>query len=292
MSCIQISPKTIFAGLLALAYCLAGASTVLRAESSHVRSEESKALEAGFRQMYNLDFPAAHKTFEEWQQLHPDNPLGPAANAAAYLFSEFERLHILEIELFTDKDRLKKRTQTKPDPDNKAAFERELTKADRIAAEVLARSTEDRDALFARVLSDGLRGNYAALIEKRDGPGLDFLKSSRSTAEKLIKIDPEYYDAYLAIGLENYLLGVRSAPVRWMLKLSGGKTNKKEGIARLKVTADKGFFLAPYAQLLLAIAAERDRDKRTAIDLLSGLAREFPNNPLYRSELARLYRGD
>jgi hypothetical protein len=278
---IATRPKSLFFRLLVLACFVTGLFIPLRADAGN------PSLNVGFRYMYNLNFPWAHKTFEAWKQLHPDDPLGPAANAAAFLFAEFERLHILEIELFTDRDRLPL-PKTVPDPVIKASFESELAKADRIAAEALVRSPEDPDALFARVLTDGLRGNYAALIEKQDGSGLSYLKSSRSTAQKLISIDPEYYDAYLAIGIENYLLGLRSAPVRWMLKMSGAKPDKEEGIAKLRITAENGGYLAPYARLLLAIAALRDKDKGTAIELLSGLVREFPENRLCRSELERL----
>jgi hypothetical protein len=107
-------------------------------------------------------------------------------------------------------------------------------------------------------------------------------------AERLIAIDPSYYDAYLAIGLENYLLGMRSAPVRWFLRMSGAKVNKKEGIAQLEMTAQNGRYLAPFARILLAIAALRNDNKSRAEELLAGLAREFPKNHLYQSELARL----
>jgi len=118
--------------------------------------------------------------------------------------------------------------------------------------------------------------------------GVQLLTSSRQTAERLIRIDPDYHDAYLAIGIENYLLGLRSAPARWMLQLSGAQTNKQKGIASLKVTAEKGRYLGPYARLLLVIAALRDRDRSTAKKLLADLAREFPRNGLYQTELARL----
>src|SRR5262245_21457858 len=91
---------------------------------------EPKPLETGFRQMYNLDFPAAHKTFEAWEQLHPKDPLGAACNAAVYLFAEFERLHILELELFTDSQRLDDLRDWTPDPETKFAFETELAQAD------------------------------------------------------------------------------------------------------------------------------------------------------------------
>jgi hypothetical protein len=246
------------------------------------------SLEAGFHHMYNLNFAAAHKTFEEWEGLHPDDPLGAASNAAAYLFAEFERLHILEFDLFTDNRRIEDAGKQTPDPANKGAFEAELAKADQIAEKTLNQSPDDHNALFAKTLTDGLRGNYAALVENRKRDALGYLKSSRMTAEKLISIDPAYYDAYLAIGIENYLLGLRSAPSRWVLRLTGAETDKEKGLASLQMTAEKGCFLAPYARVLLVIASLRDRDRDTAKKLLAELSRDFPQNHLYRTELARL----
>ncbi len=245
------------------------------------------SLESGFRQMYNMDFPAAHKTFETWQAVHPEDPLGAASNAAAYLFAEFERLHILDLSLFIEDQRADSFNQLRPDPSTKAAFEGELIKSDGLAAKVLAQSSKDPNALFAKTLIDGLRGMYSGLVEKKKRDALDFLKASRSNAEKLIAIDPAYHDAYLAIGIENYLLGLRSAPARWVLRLSGSQTNKEKGIANLKITAEKGSYLAPYARLLLVIAYLRDQDRNTAKKLLADLARDFPQNRLYQAELAR-----
>jgi hypothetical protein len=250
----------------------------------------ANTLDIGFRQMYNLDFTAAHKTFETWQELHPNDPLGAASNAAAYLFGEFERLHVLEFDLFTDNRHLDDLDKLSPDPKIKAAFESELAKADSLAEKILAQSSNDPNALFAKTLADGLRGNYAALVEREKGDALHFLKSSRSNAEKLIGIDPNYNDAYLAVGIENYVLGLRSAPARWMLRLTGAQTNKTKGIENVKVTAEKGRYLAPYARLLLAIAAVRDHDRNTAKELLTALAHDFPANHLYQIELARLQR--
>ena len=84
------------------------------------------------------------------------------------------------------------------------------------------------------------------------------------------------------------MLGIKPAPVRWVLSWAGSKTDKDEGLRELKLTAEKGHYLEPFARLLLAIAALRDKDKDKARGLLSGLAHEFPNNQLYKQELARL----
>jgi hypothetical protein len=280
------SPNVVFKALL----CCGLALLFILIQSGRASNVEdgSADLDVGFHQMYNLDFAAAHKTFETWQHLHPEDPLGPASNAAAYLFSEFERLHVLELDLFTDKRQFNDRDRTPPDPGIKAAFQSELGKADDIADKILARFSKDHNALFARILTDGLRGNYAALVENQKLAGLTLLKASRTTAEKLINLDPGYNDAYLAIGIENYILGIRSAPSRWILHLSGAQTNKDKGIANLRITAARGRYLAPYARLLLVIAALRDRDQTTAKELLADLATEFPKNRLFRIELARL----
>ena len=248
----------------------------------------SASLESGFRQMYNLDFAGAHATFQAWEVTHPDDAVGPVSDAAAYLFSEFSRLHVLESELFTENDKFAKRDKLLPDPEARRAFDRALAKSDEIAGRVLAQSPQDTNALFAKVMANGLRGDYAAMVEKRNMAGLGYMKAGRLLAQKLLAQDPSYYDAYLAIGVENYLLGASSAPVRWFLRIGGAETNKEEGIAKLRLTAEKGRYLAPFARLLLAVAALRDRDRDTARRLLSGLADEFPQNPLYRKELAQL----
>jgi hypothetical protein len=60
------------------------------------------------------------------------------------------------------------------------------------------------------------------------------------------------------------------------------------GISNLRITAEKGHYLLLYARLLLAVAALRDKDTAQARTILQDLAREFPSNPLYGQQLARL----
>ena len=250
--------------------------------------ESPSELDSGYRQMYNLQFQDAHQTFRTWEQLHPDDPLGPTSDAAAYLFSEFDRLEILQSDLFLDDGVFVNRRRPKPDPATKHAFELALTRGERLANQILARDPRNRDALFAQVLNLGLRADYTALIEKRDLAALSYTKRAGFVAERLLAVDPACYDAYLAIGFENYILGSNPAPVRWLLRLYGAQTDKDEGIRKLRLTAEKGHYLLPFARLLLAVGALRDRDRNEAREILRGLAREFPNNRLYAQELARL----
>jgi hypothetical protein len=246
-------------------------------------------IDRGYRQMYNLDFDQAHRTFGQWERDHPADPLGPVSNAAAYLFAEFDRLNILHSEFFVDSGMFHRRPKVTPDPVVRQAFDQELEKSGALADGILQQMPEDADALFARILTLGLRADYEALIERRDFDALKVIKDSRATAEKLLMIEPNYYDAYLAVGVENYLFSLKPAPVRWILQAGGAQTDRDKGVDDLRLTAAKGCYLSPYARLLLAVAALRSKDVPKARDLLGALAREFPHNRLYAQELAQLH---
>jgi predicted RNA-binding protein len=245
-------------------------------------------IDRGYRQMYDLNFDEAHKTFAQWERDHPADPIGPVSNAAAYLFAEFDRLNILHSEFFVDNSMFHRRPKITPDAVVRQAFDQELEKSAGLSDKILSQTPEDPDALFAKILTLGLRADYEALIERRDFDALKVIKTSRATAEKLLMIQPNYYDAYLAIGVENYLFSLKPAPMRWILQAGGAQTDHDRGVEDLRLTAEKGRYLNPYARLLLAVAALRDKDVPKARDLLGALAREFPHNRLYAQELARL----
>jgi hypothetical protein len=163
-----------------------------------VTTASSSDLDSGYRQMYNLQFEEAHQTFRAWEQSHPDDPLGPTSDAAAYLFAEFDRLGVLQSELFVDDERLKKGEKLVSDPETKLAFDSALAKSEQLANRTLSVSPQDRNALFAKVLNLGMRGDYLALIEKRLFISLSYMKNAGILAERLLAIDPSYYDADLA----------------------------------------------------------------------------------------------
>lgn len=245
-------------------------------------------MDAGYSDMYNLDFDGAHQAFQKWERSHPADPLGPTSEAAADLFWEFNQMHVLESDLFMDNDQFFYRQAPGPDPQVRARFEAEIDRAESLADDRLAVAPDDSNALFAKVLDAGMEGDYAALIENRYFASLSYMKRSGRLAETLLAHDPSCYDAYLAIGVENYILSLNPAPVRWLLELYGAQTDQRTGIEKLRLTALRGHYLEPYARVLLAVAALREHDQPRAKQLLQGLVREFPRNQLYARELARI----
>jgi hypothetical protein len=246
------------------------------------------SLQDGYSQMYNLEFDAAHQTFHNWERENPADPLGPVSDAAAYLFSEFDRLHILQSEFFADDSNFDRSHRVAPDPAIKTQFEASLRRAAQLADAKLVKSANDPDAQFTHVLVHGLRSDYLGLIDKNLLSSFSEVKQGRIFADRLLAAHPDYYDAYVAIGVENYMLGLKPAPMRWLLRLGGGQTDKQLGIEKMRLAAEHGRYLLPFARLLLAMAALRDKDMPRAKEYLAWLATQFPENRLYREELSKI----
>jgi hypothetical protein len=245
-------------------------------------------LETGFRRLYDLDFPGAQKEFASWEKINPENPMGPVSEAAGVLFSEFNRLGVLEAQFYENDSLFAERKKYQPDPEQRALFEQRLSSAESLAKISLSHDSKNRDALLAMTLASGLRSDYAALIEKRNLASLHYTKESSAWAEQLLAADPTCYDAHLAGGITKYIVGSMAAPVRWFLRLGGVPSDKAGGLADLHTVATRGQLLAPFARILLAIAYVRDKDVPRAREALLSLEKEFPNNPLFTKELARL----
>src|SRR5579859_530191 len=107
-----------FFGVLATA-----PSSRLEAQSTTPIVDHSPGLDQGYFDMYNVNFAAAHGVFQRWLSQHPDDGLAAASDAAAYLFGEFDRLHIIDVQLFADQSRFDNRSRLTPDPAVRKAFD-------------------------------------------------------------------------------------------------------------------------------------------------------------------------
>jgi hypothetical protein len=249
---------------------------------------DATLLDDGYRDMYNMDFSGAHKSFAEWQRTHPEDPFGPASDAAAYLFTEFERLHILRSEFLTQDSSFLSSHKLKPDAATKAAFEKALERSRTLSQAMLKRGDTPDRATFASVVCTALHADYLALIEKENWQALNEIKQSTNEAEALVAKHPDFKDAYLSMGVENYLLSQKIGPVRMFLRLTGAQTDKEVGLRRLRIVAEQGHYFKPYAKILLAIAALRDKNKVLAARLMAELTSEFPQNDLFKEEVKKL----
>jgi hypothetical protein len=246
-------------------------------------------LNDGYHALYNLDFTAAHTHFQQWMTAHPEDCLGSASDAAAYLFTEFDRLGVLDIELFADDNRFESRTRPPIDPVVKKGFNDRITQAERLADTSLQHDPKDANALYCKAVTSGMQADWASLIDRHEYGAYKFSELASKYAKQALAIAPTLYDANLAVGIENYMLSLKPAPIRWILGMAGAGTNKAEGVRLLKLTAEQGHYLAPFARLMLAVGELRDGRTQSGKAILISLSQEFPKNTLYQRQIARLH---
>jgi hypothetical protein len=245
-------------------------------------------LEVGFHLLYELKFDEARNQFATFQKAHPEDPLGSASEAASYLFEECYRQGVLTSEFFLDNKRFLGKIPLKPDPRLRAAFFTADTQAQDLAQLRLNTNPDDTNALFAMALAVGMQADYASLIDKQQLDSLKMIRAADKYANRLLAIEPDAADAYLGLGTANYIIGSLPGIKRLFLGFAGIHGDKKAGIQQLEIAADHGHYLRPFAKILLALAALREKKPEVARAQLMELVAEFPGNPLFANELAKL----
>ena len=279
--------KTVYCALrlicllsIALASSVAGPAQVAKIDNE-------TALKRAYARLYDFDFAGAQEILDRQRLVDPQAPLLPATKAAAYLFSELDRLRILELDFFTDDDKVVDRKKLIPDPAVRQKFFQIVEETDKLAYARLASKPDDPDATLALCMTTGLATDYAALIEKRRFGSFALAKKSHVWAKKLLDLKPPIVDAYMTFGTAEYIVGSLPFFVRWFVHLDSVEGNKKKGIDELELVAKQGKYYGPFARMLLAVIAIREKRPWDAESLLAGLAAEYPENPLIRIELER-----
>ena len=248
------------------------------------------AIDRGFQRLYNFDFPGAFTVLDDAARTEPDNALVDSVRAVTYLYREMARLHILESTFFLNTNNLVDgATKLKPDPAARGAMFAAMEAARRRATARLAQSPDDVEALFALCMAAGVETDYAGLVEGRTWRSVKLAPNSLRYANRLLAQTPPFYDAYLNFGAVEYIVGDLPFFVRWFVRFDGIKGDKARGIEELKMTAERGRYYGPFARVLLVLVSLREHRPAEAEQWLRGLVNDFPENPLFGKELARLH---
>ncbi|HET8925520.1 MAG TPA: hypothetical protein VFN26_21230 [Candidatus Acidoferrum sp.] len=244
-------------------------------------------IEAGFHQLYAQNFLDAREKFDSWESQHPEEPFGQVALAASYLFEEFYRQGVLSSDFFLNEKKFLKGIDEKPDPERMQHFQEALDNSRKLAKQLLAKNARDPEALFALTLAAGMESNADMILKKQHLDALKRLKESNGYAKQLLARQQDANDAYVAMGSANYIIGSLSGGMRAMLWFGGIHGDKKLGMEQLDKTVEGGRYLQPFAKILLALAARREKQNELAQKLLLELSQEFPESPLFAAEYAK-----
>lgn len=262
--------------------------TVALAAAPVFAAERHDAIDRVFERMYNFDFAGAHAILDQQQRLYPDWALTHSVRAGALLFGELDRLRILQTDFFMDDNSLTEKKRLKPDPEARQRLFAATAEARRLAGLRLAKEPWDRDAMFAMCMATGIETDYTMLVEKRYFRSFSLSRESQMYARRLLSLKPPDYDAHLTLGTTEYVVGSMNFFFRLFVRFDKIEGSKDQALDHLNEVVEHGRYFPALAKILLAVIHLREKRPAIALNLLTELSRDYPENQLFRNEVKRV----
>jgi hypothetical protein len=244
-------------------------------------------LRAGFDLLYEQKFAEARRGFANWESRNPDQPFGEVAVAASYLFEELSRQGVLTSDFFLNEKKFLHGIDGSPDAERMSHFREAVARARELAAQRQKTNPRDGEALLALTLAAGMESDAESILQKKHLEGLKRMKKANGYAKELLAQYPDATDAYIAPGIANYIIGSQSGGTRFALWFGGIHGDKKLGMEQVARTAENGRYLRPFAKIILALAARREKQDALAQRLFRELSEQYPGNEVFALEYAK-----
>jgi hypothetical protein len=246
------------------------------------------ALEAGFQRLYELKFQDARAEFSDYQKVHPEDPMGKAAEAASYLFEQFNARGVLTSDFFLNDAKFLGGVEGTAAQNHNDAFVAANSKARELAKQRLQSNPQDVSGLLGLTIADGMESDYDAIIIKKQLAGLGMMRQAEADAKALLAVDSTQQDANVALGMSNYVIGSLPSYKRFFVWFGGIHGDRVRGMQQMGSAAEHAHYLRPFAKVMLALAYEREHQPELARPLLAELAAQYPTNSVFSRELALL----
>jgi len=241
---------------------------------------------AGSEALFNLDYEAARKHFQEMAVAFPSYPAGPQFLADTLWAETLYQTRRLQSSLYGDDDTFYSTSDDKADPKVVDEF-RTLTRQARQLTEArLKMFPKDVEALYFMGAIEGLKASFEEAVERRHFAALKDGSDAVDKHREVIKLDPSYRDAEITIGLYDYTVGALPLPVKIAAGMFGFRGSKKRGLATLERVAKEGNWVHDEAKTLLIVLYTREKRFAEAAVYARELAAKYPRNYLYRLEAA------
>jgi len=246
----------------------------------------------GFNAVYNIDYKTARERFLQMTRLAPDHPAGYVYLANNVWLETLYQSRRLSTSVYTgesfyaqDKD------EDKVDPKRDRDFNDYIRQAIAAARARLAKNPKDVESLYYNASALGIRAAYGTSVKRSFTRAIGDANESIKIQRQVIKLDPGYIDAYLSIGLYEYVIDSLPGGLKFLARLAGLKGSKQKGIEHLERVTREGKFTADDARVVLLGIYSKENNLERALEIISHMVNQYPRNYLFGVERASmLYR--
>ncbi|HEX9002458.1 MAG TPA: hypothetical protein VGB07_21305 [Blastocatellia bacterium] len=252
---------------------------------------------AGNAALYNIDYATARQKFEEIKKLQPQHPAGDIYLATVIWLEHLNKSRRLQTSLYRDESNFyagadKAKEENEGDEVDAAvdrAFRDRMAQAKTKALSLVARNKNDADAQYFLGAYYGVMAAYEASVARKFFAAMRNGSRGVDAHEKVLKLKPDYYDAYLSVGMYDYIVGNLPFMYKALATLAGVRGNKKRGIERLQTIVEKDAATADDARVMLLAIYQNEKRYEDALALLQQLSAKYPASYLLKLETASTF---
>ncbi len=246
----------------------------------------------GFEHFYNLDYDGALRIFNQVAAGHPQDPMAWNYVLLVIMFRELYHQDLLDTTYYAHNSFLSTKREVDVPPATRAQIEDLTNKVVAMCDERLKANPNDKNALFERGYARGLHASFLTLVDHAFAAAARQGYQSRNDSEAVLKLDPQYADALLAVGIQQFAVASLPRVVRMMVGIMGVGGSKARGLEMLREDAAHGVLTNVQARTALSLFLRHDGRYPEALAVERGLAEQYPHDYLFRLEVANLLKDD
>lgn len=242
--------------------------------SSYAHSEIT--IEEGLNDIYNVRLDDAENKFRSYQVQYPDDIKGYFYESMIYFY----------------------KAGTTRDETYYGKYLELTNNVIEKCENALDKNDSDVDALFYKGAAHSYRSLIMLMLNKSLLKAADNGNDGYRILKKITQKYPDYYDAYMGLGLFKIAISFIPEKFQWMLSLIGIDGGLKDGLEMLRTASEKAKFNKTDAKVFLAVFLIREKEELNTepLNILKNLVNDFPESPairmLYGGFLVQICRVD
>jgi hypothetical protein len=237
---------------------------------------------------YNLDYEGALTRFEAIQKANPQSVIATGYILMVLIFRELYHQDLLDTTYYAHDSFLTSKRNVPVPEATRDRIEQLTNSAIAMADQQIKENPNNANAYFARGYARGMHAAFITLVDHSYVAAARQGLASRNDSEQTLKIDPDYADAKMAMGIQQFAVASLPRILRIMIGITGVTGNKEKGLDLLREAAAHGLVTDIESRTALSLFLRHDARYPEALAVQHGLAAEYPHDYLFRIEEANL----
>jgi tetratricopeptide (TPR) repeat protein len=211
----------------------------------------------GIDAIYNVDFNLALSKFQEAKSVAPDDLRGQFFESTVYFWKSMLTRNKTDYETFLNlSDRITKKCE-----------------------DILDKNEGDLNARLYLGWLQTIRAFALGFIGESYLKSASEIKDGSNNLKYIIEQRADIYDAYLGLGLYNYLASFIPKKLQWLTSLLGFSGDRNEGKRMLSVASEKGIYTTTEAKFYMTLLSWREENYPVAETYAQALLNRYPQSP-------------